>query len=255
MSGVSKNTDIVVCGDKSGSKLAEAEALGVEVWDESDLLKAFSKGGGKTKATSTKKAPPAKKAKVAKKKSGGKKGVFAGKKFCITGTLGLMTRKVAQAKIMKAGGEVVAKPSKNVDYMIVGDDAGGKEDTAIVLDLECWDEEEFVCRLEGVEGYEASESSEESEEESEDEEPSPPPAKSGGGTSASTWDTFVKNNMFSGMRVRANGTDYPLRPDQKAELKKWTKGTWDSSWLVVKSGIPRYFVASDGAHNELKLKV
>lgn len=246
MSGVSKNTDIVVCGDKSGSKLAEAEALGVEVWDEEDLKKALSKsGGGKTKAASTK--TPVKKAKKAAAKSGSKQ-VFKGKKLCLTGTLGTWTRAVAQAKIIAAGGTVVAKPSKNVDYVIVGDDAGSKEDEAIALGIEIWDEEEFIGRLECAEGYamtsEEEEEEEEAEEDEEEEAPPSPPAKST--ATASMWDTFVKNGMFSCMTVRANGTDYPLRKDQKEELTRWTKGKWQSDWLIIKSGIPRHFIASDG---------
>ncbi len=38
---VSKKTDIVIAGDSAGSKLAKAESLGVEVWDEARLLKAL----------------------------------------------------------------------------------------------------------------------------------------------------------------------------------------------------------------------
>ncbi|MEQ8317093.1 MAG: NAD-dependent DNA ligase LigA [Phycisphaerales bacterium] len=36
---VSKNTDVVVAGEKAGSKLEKAEKLGVEIWDEARLLK------------------------------------------------------------------------------------------------------------------------------------------------------------------------------------------------------------------------
>lgn len=35
---VSKNTDVVVAGEKAGSKLDKAQSLGLEVWDEARLL-------------------------------------------------------------------------------------------------------------------------------------------------------------------------------------------------------------------------
>ena len=38
---VSKNTDLVIAGEKAGSKLAKAEELGVEIWDETALLAAL----------------------------------------------------------------------------------------------------------------------------------------------------------------------------------------------------------------------
>lgn len=41
---VSKNTDIVVAGENAGSKLARAEELGKEVWDEARLINALGAG-------------------------------------------------------------------------------------------------------------------------------------------------------------------------------------------------------------------
>lgn len=38
---VSKNTDLVIAGEKAGSKLSKAQSLGVEVWDESALIEAL----------------------------------------------------------------------------------------------------------------------------------------------------------------------------------------------------------------------
>ena len=42
---VSKNTDVLLCGEKAGSKLTKAEKLGITIWDEAkmlDLLKLVS---------------------------------------------------------------------------------------------------------------------------------------------------------------------------------------------------------------------
>ncbi len=41
---VSKKTDLVIAGEKAGSKLDRARALGIEVWDEARLIEAFGEG-------------------------------------------------------------------------------------------------------------------------------------------------------------------------------------------------------------------
>ena len=41
---VSKNTDLVIAGEKAGSKLTKAESLGVEVWNEASLIEALGEG-------------------------------------------------------------------------------------------------------------------------------------------------------------------------------------------------------------------
>jgi DNA ligase (NAD+) len=39
---VSKNTSVLIAGEKAGSKLTKAESLGIEVWDEQQLIKSLS---------------------------------------------------------------------------------------------------------------------------------------------------------------------------------------------------------------------
>ncbi len=42
---VSKNTDLVIAGEKAGSKLTKARELGVEVWDEAQAIEALKEAG------------------------------------------------------------------------------------------------------------------------------------------------------------------------------------------------------------------
>jgi DNA ligase (NAD+) len=83
--------------------------------------------------------PQAEKVSVAKSA-----GVFAGKTFVLTGTLPTMTREQATAKIEAAGGKVTGSVSKKTDYVLAGEEAGSKLETARELGVKIIDEKEFL---------------------------------------------------------------------------------------------------------------
>ncbi len=67
-----------------------------------------------------------------------------GLKFVFTGTLKSMTREEAKEKVRDLGGEVVGSVSKNVDYVIVGENPGSKYEKAKKLGVKTTSEEEFL---------------------------------------------------------------------------------------------------------------
>lgn len=76
-----------------------------------------------------------------------KEGIFAGKKFVLTGKLAAMTRGSAKEKIMELGGEVSDSVSRKTDYLVAGEDPGSKYDKAISLGVKLLSEEEFLEML------------------------------------------------------------------------------------------------------------
>jgi DNA ligase (NAD+) len=66
------------------------------------------------------------------------------KNFLLTGTLNSLTREAAKAKIKELGGKVLPSVSKKLDFLIVGDNPGGKLDKARSLDVKVLSEKEFL---------------------------------------------------------------------------------------------------------------
>jgi len=71
-------------------------------------------------------------------------GELSGKSFVITGTLSNMNRDRAKELIEERGGKVASTVSKNIDILIVGEDAGSKLEQAKKLGIELWDEKKFL---------------------------------------------------------------------------------------------------------------
>ncbi len=69
--------------------------------------------------------------------------MFEDKTFVLTGTLPHLSRDEAKQLIKERGGKVSSAVSKKTDYLLMGSDAGSKEDDAKALDVTIIDEDEF----------------------------------------------------------------------------------------------------------------
>ena len=67
-----------------------------------------------------------------------------GLKIVVTGTLESMSREDAKRAVLENGGDWVSSVSKNTDYVVVGENPGGKLTTAEKLGVKVVDEKEFL---------------------------------------------------------------------------------------------------------------
>jgi DNA ligase (NAD+) len=74
-------------------------------------------------------------------------GPLEGLKFLITGTLENYSRLEAEAAIKTRGGKIASSVSKQLDFLVVGENAGSKLDKAEKLGITCLTEEEFRRKL------------------------------------------------------------------------------------------------------------
>ncbi|HEC81755.1 MAG TPA: NAD-dependent DNA ligase LigA, partial [Thermoplasmatales archaeon] len=72
-----------------------------------------------------------------------KKGVLDGKVFVFTGALQSFSREEAKRLVEELGGRAASSVSRNVDFVVVGENPGSKYDKAKKLGLKIIDEEEF----------------------------------------------------------------------------------------------------------------
>ncbi|MDD2274422.1 MAG: NAD-dependent DNA ligase LigA [Candidatus Pacebacteria bacterium] len=73
-----------------------------------------------------------------------KSSILSGKKFVITGTMKNLSRELAKEKIISLGGEVSSAVSKNIDYLVSGENPGSKYQKAKDIGLIIINEEEFL---------------------------------------------------------------------------------------------------------------
>jgi DNA ligase (NAD+) len=79
-------------------------------------------------------------------------GLFDGKTFVLTGTLTRFPRNRAKALIESEGGKVKSSVSRNVDYVVVGNDPGSKREDAKRLGIPILDENEFIRMIQAAIG-------------------------------------------------------------------------------------------------------
>jgi len=76
-----------------------------------------------------------------------KAGKFTGMTFVLTGTLSGMSREIAKERILALGGKVVGSVSKNISYVVAGEDPGLKFTNAQKLGVKILDGKEFLKML------------------------------------------------------------------------------------------------------------
>lgn len=151
---VSKNTTILVAGEKAGSKLTKAEELGIEIWDEAKMIAVLNGeepiDDGKDEAEEEPEPAPEPEEEP-KQASGTSEDNISGRTFVITGTLSDIGRDEAKDKLVAMGAKVTGSVSKNTDVLVAGEKAGSKLTKAQDLGIEVWDEARLMRETGGLE--------------------------------------------------------------------------------------------------------
>ena len=106
------NVEDVISIHDAGARVAESVTVFFRNEENQAMIRELKKHGVKTCQEP-----------VEAENSGGK---FEGKTFLFTGSLEKFTRKEAQEKVEQEGGKVLSSVSKNLNYLIAGNEAGSK---------------------------------------------------------------------------------------------------------------------------------
>jgi len=109
-----------------GEKTAEAIATFFATEENRELIKKLKETGVQTKEIKKKEEMP-----------------LSGKKFVFTGGLQSLSRPDASELVKQKGGIVASSVSKDIDYVVVGEEPGSKYDKAKKMGLKIIDEDEF----------------------------------------------------------------------------------------------------------------
>ena len=116
---ISKNTAYLFAGERAGSKLARAQALGIPILDEAQLCAAVGRPFEPPPAAPE--APPS--VTVAE---AGLQPEFEGKVWVVTGALSTMKRDEVSAELLARGAKVTDSVSRNTHCLVVGEAPGSK---------------------------------------------------------------------------------------------------------------------------------
>lgn len=72
---------------------------------------------------------------------------LGGKTVVLTGTLAVMSRDEAKARLQALGAKVAGSVSKKTSFVVAGEEAGSKLETARELGVDVWDETRFIAFL------------------------------------------------------------------------------------------------------------
>ena len=141
-SSVSKNTNLLIVGEKAGSKLDKARALGVKTLTEDEFEAMVSERLAAAPPAPTAAPTPELPTPAPIAQALGGKAPLAGYTICVTGELSRL-RKEIEAEIVAHGGQVASSVTKAVNLMVAGEAAGSKLAKAQSMGIRVIDEAEY----------------------------------------------------------------------------------------------------------------